>query len=325
MTGPETRAPLMSVVLVTPGGLEPVRATLACLRAQTVRERLEVVLVGPGLTPSSADAAALEQLGSTVLVETGGPTTTAAGLAAGVRRSTAPLVAFTEEHSAPQPEWAERLIAAHDGPWAVVGPAIVLLNPETRTGRADYVLAFGRWAPQAPPGPAAELPGHNSAYKREVLLSLGPELEPALAVETVLHWRLRSEGARLLFEPAARTGHLLASSFRRWLRVRFERGRILAARRGSAFSPARRALYVAGSPLIPLVRLGRLTRELPRGASWRDYGLGVLAVATVGAVLEAAGEAAGYARGAGTAERRLSEYELRRRAFLARDDPRRQP
>jgi hypothetical protein len=323
MAGPETPSPAMSVVLVTPSGLEALGETIACLRAQTAVSRLELVVVGPELAARAARSSRLEVFASVVLVETRPARTTAEGLAAGVRRSTAPIVAFTEEHAFPEPDWAERLLQAHRGPWAAVGPAIVHRNPGTRTSAADYVLAFGRWAPQGAPGPATELAGHNSSYKRETLLSLGAELEHALAAECLLHGQLRARGAELYFEPAARTGHLVASSFRRWLPTRFERGRLIGASRARSFSRARRAVYVAGSPLIPFVRLGRLSRGLPPGAGWRQYGPGVTATVCLGAVVEAAGEAVGYARGEGSAERRLTEYELRRRAYLVPSDPER--
>ncbi len=49
--------PEMSVVLVTPGSYETLGKTIQSLRAQTVRQRLEIVIVAPsadelGLDPS---------------------------------------------------------------------------------------------------------------------------------------------------------------------------------------------------------------------------------------------------------------------------------
>ena len=41
------------------------------------------------------------------------------------------------------------------------------------------------------------LPGHNSSYKRDVLLGYGDRLESMMESETVLHWDLRAKGHRL--------------------------------------------------------------------------------------------------------------------------------
>ena len=50
--------------------------------------------------------------------------------AAGVRAAAAPVVAIGETHAFPAPGWGEHLIAAHDGPWSAVVPAITNANPD---------------------------------------------------------------------------------------------------------------------------------------------------------------------------------------------------
>ena len=53
-------SPQMSVVIVTPDSYETIRKTVEHLRAQTVKDRLEIVIVAPSAepaTPSQAGAA----------------------------------------------------------------------------------------------------------------------------------------------------------------------------------------------------------------------------------------------------------------------------
>ena len=56
------------------------------------------------------------------------------------------------------------------------------------------------------------LPGHNTSFKRDVLLAYGDELPDLLRAEIVLHTRLHRDGHRLLLEPAAKFEHINEST-----------------------------------------------------------------------------------------------------------------
>ena len=73
----------------------------------------------------------------------------------------------------PEAGWAAALIAAHEGPWAVVGPAIRNANPATVVSWCDFVVGYGPWMDPVEAGPAPFLPGHNSCYKKAILLEYG--------------------------------------------------------------------------------------------------------------------------------------------------------
>jgi GT2 family glycosyltransferase len=308
--------PALSVVLVTRATFDDVRETVASLRAQTVRSALELVLAAPDARGLRPDERALAGFHSWRVAEIEGPVTPGLGLAAGVRVASAPLVAFAEEHSFPEPGWAEALVRAHRGPWAVVGPAIVNANPGSRVADADYLLTHGSFGPAPAAHEADEVPAHNSSFKRAVLLGLDDDLEPMLEAETVLWWRLRAAGHRLCFEPAARTRHLSVDAPRDWLTGRFDQSRVFGAARGRAWPRWRRLVYAAGSPLIPPLRLWRLLRALGRREHARGNVARALPLLAVGLVAEAVGEAVGYVAGAGGAPTRLARQELDRRAFV---------
>lgn len=306
--------PQLSVIVITRDNHQTIRKTLAHLRAQTARDQLELVIVAPFEEPVAGDFRWVRFVSFPDL------TSTAAARAAGVRAATAPVVAFAEEHSFPHTAWAAALIAAHRQPCAGVGPAICNANPGTLTSWANLIIDYAPWLDPVPGGPVEHIPGHNSSYKRAVLLAYGDRLEAMLDAESVLHWDLRARGQRFLIEPAAKTAHLNFSKIGPSFPLRFNCGRLFAAARCRQWSLAKRALYVVASPLIPVVRLAKLVREMTihgRRLPWR-----VLPLLVAGLVVDGCGELVGYLCGAGDAMATLTDMEFHRARFLTAADRR---
>lgn len=308
----DAAAPAMSVVLATPAGYASIRKTIDHLRAQTVRNRLEVVIVAPSVDALRLDRAELASFAGIRLVEVGAIRSLAQTYAAGIRAAAAPVVALGEDHAYPDPDWAEALIRAHHRPWAAVGPALRNANPRSAVSWADFFIAYAGWMEPMPPRVVDHLPGHNSSYKRAVLLEYGPDLEPMLEAESILHWDLGARGYQLYLESAAKTSHANFTSLSSWIPSKFHSGRVFAATRarGRHWSRLLRLLYAGGAPLIPLVRLRRLARDARRARRVRIL-IGVLPLVIAGLAVSAAGEMVGYAVGAGDAIRKLCFLEFR--------------
>ena len=305
-------APSLSVVLACTAGVDSVETTIRHLARQTIAARIELVVVGVSdarcaLPPDLAAAFWAERF-----VPVGSLGSIARANAAGVRAARAPVVALAEDHCFPEPEWAAALVEAHQGPWAAVGPALANANPGTAVSWADFLIGYGPWAEPIASGEAPFLPGHNSSYKREVLLGYGDRLEAALEAETVLHLDLRARGHRLFLCSAARARHVNFSLLRSWLRVQVHNGRVFAGARAEGWSAPRRALYAAASPLIPLVRLRRCARVARRLGPAHPRARRALPVLAVGLALDGAGQMLGYALGAGSSGRALARFEFRR-------------
>ena len=315
--------PRLSVVLATLDRFAAVRQTVVHLARQSAREAIELVLVAPSLATLDADDELLASFGRVVLVEAARFDSIGGANAAGVRRASADVVALAEDHAFPDPAWAERLIAAHEGPYAGVGPSVANANPASAVSRADLLIGYGPWLAHASASArdVEMLPGHNSSYKRRVLLSYGDALEAMLDAETLLHWDLRARGERLRFEPAARIAHVNFSRWGSWLPAQFHYGRLFAGLRATSMSPARRAIYVAGSPLIPFVRLWRTGRSAA-GANALGLVLSCLHALVAGLALDALGQMAGYALGVGRSALRTSRYEFDRARHVLDDERR---
>ena len=317
----DRHGPEMSVIIVTPDRYQTIRETMRHLRAQTVRGRLEVVIVAPSAQALDLDEAELADFLQFRVVVVGRTRSAAEARAAGVRQAGAPVVALAEDHAFPGPGWAEALIEAHRQPWAAVGPVMANANPDSVMSWADFLVAYAPWAEPTPPGVVGDLPGHNSSYKRAILLEYGPRLGRMLGADTLLHWDMRAKGHRLYAEPAARTTHLNFELLSPWLMALFHSGRVFAGTRAWAgrWSPVRRLLLACGAPLIPstspLWRLRGLSRELGRPGRPRGLLPRILPAVMLGLTVSGAGQMVGYLFGVGGANQRLYDLEFRRRRY----------
>jgi hypothetical protein len=318
----DRRTPEMSVLLVTPDDYQTIRRTVRHLRAQTVAESLELLIIAPSRERLGLVEGETEGFQRVRVVEVGEIKRVAPAKVAGVAEATAPLVAFAEDHCYPEPEWAARLIAAHRQGWAAVGPAMRNANPLSMVSWAGLYLNYGCCLGDAGAGAARNLPWHNISYRRELLLGYGTELAALLAVEGLLLDDLQARGHGLYFEAAAKTSHVNISRLSSWVIHAFWGGRLFGAARAreKGWSVWRRLAYICGGPLIPVVKLRRTVPNIYRTGRGRELMPRILPAMFAGLIPHALGEVTGYALGSGDAERHYSFYEMKRaRHVTARD------
>jgi GT2 family glycosyltransferase len=304
-------APELSAVVVVGSLRERAGDCLRSLLDQGLGDRLEVLLVdvaGAGAPPvAGSEAPAVRVLDRP-------PSTTFAQARAGaVRAARGAVVVFLEEHARALPGFAEALLAAHAGPYAGVGPAVVNGNPGVGKSDIAGLLAYGYFYPPCRRAEVEFLAGHNASFKRDALLALGSDLDRLLRADLVLHGRLRRLGLRLLVEPAAVLAHRNEVTLRSRARGIFLWYRNYAVLRAAeeGWSVARRLVYAAATPIVPFYFLAHFSRFLARER--RGY-LGLLlrhlpfALASV--LAGAAGQALGLLLGSGDAEALFSRFEL---------------
>jgi hypothetical protein len=305
--------PELSVVLVVGPRRGRAAWSLRAVLDQDVGDRLEVVLVDLGAEGAEPVEGADDPRVRRLQAPAG--TVFSEARALGVEAAAAPLVAFVEEHARPRPGWAAALLAAadEDEGWAGMGPAIASGNPGVGFADASYLMGYALFRPEvAVRGATRLVPGQNSCYRRDALLSLTPDLATWLSSDNVLVEGLFRRGHRLTMVPQAVVEHrnetrVAVALFGYWAYHRIygdRRSRLLE------WSPARRLAYVVLAPLVPLyfllLALGR-TRRQPRQRRvlWRHLPA-ILLVQSAAALAQAVG----IVRGAGTAPRRFTRIEL---------------
>lgn len=314
-------APLLSVILPMPAGYAPIARTMQHLRAQTVRDRIELVIAAPPGSATRIDPANLDGFAATQVIEHDREASLSQIRAAGVRAATAPVVVFAEDHCYPAPTWADALIRAHEGAWAAVGPEFENGNPRSAMSWADFYLNFGRFAAPAQHGVASGLAWHNTSYKRSVLLECGDELASLLETEGLLQDRLRASGYELWLESAARVAHVNFSRTRWFLVGHVVSGRLYGAHRATEehWSRARRAGYVVAGALTPLARVPGIVADIRRTRNHPAV-VTMLPALVAGLVAHAAGEIVAYAFGAGRAAQQKSALEFNRHLYVTAAD-----
>lgn len=306
---------LLSAVVVTPDTYETVRALMNALKAQTIVSRMEIVLVVPSRAKAAIDESDLQVFGGSQIIEVTNLLHIPAK-AEGVRRARAEIVALTEDHCFPARNWAERLVAAHQGNFAAVGPAVQNANPQTRVSQADFYIAYGKWAPPIESGVVDFLMGHNSCYKRAALLAYNENLADALEAETVLQWDMRAQGQRFWLEATTTIRHMNYERWLPWTHATWHHARLFGAHRSARWSLGKRLLYALGAPLIPLVRFSRIRSDMKRAKLSLLSRLQIYSVIAYGLSVDALGQGMGYAFGLGDANIKAMENEVHRDRHL---------
>jgi hypothetical protein len=154
------------------------------------------------------------------------------------------------------------------------------------------VFDYGRWM-AGPGGPWPDLPGHNTAYRRDALLGALEEMPDGMDAENLLQGEIRRAGGELYLDMDVRIAHLNCEHYGAAGREWRDFSRVYAARRAANWGRLRRAVYGAGSALLPVVRLTRLIGFARRGGH-----LGLLLrgldIVSVALVSSAFGEMLGY-------------------------------
>jgi hypothetical protein len=310
----------LSAILNMVDGFATIQKTVRHLCAQTIRDRLEIVIVTtPGRVPLVEDAL-LEAVGAWQVVTILGMPTAAAGWVAGIRQARAPVIVLCEDHSFPEPDWAEAILDTHQEDCAAVAPAVRNANPRSLISWANFLLCFLEWFSPDHSGPVSAGPGHNTSYKRSVLLEY-TDLEKWLSPERVLHFDFAARGQAILLNTRAATHHVNISLPGSHLAQSFLGGRLFGASRAAGWPRMKTAAYALAFPLAPAVRLSRILKVLnSRSKRQESRFFAALPWILAGLVCHALGEAIGYIGGAGNAGQRYMDFETRRSEHVNEHD-----
>ena len=309
------RTPQLSVVVVTHALSGDLLTLMSQLRAQSRAKKLELVIVTSSSRILSLDPALREAFLSLQIVEMPNLRSIGKGKAAGVEAARAPLVVFTENHCRLTPDWAKALIEAHGrGEFAAVGPLVLNANPENAVSWGGFLVFYGPWMGHLSAKNMRHLPGNQSCYRREILMDYGQDLADILEAESLLHWDLAEKGYRLRLDPKVSVSHINPTRLYSLVEEHYLASRIFAYLRTRRQSAFKRFVYTIGSPLIPLIRLRRICREIREARLDAGILWSALMPIIINLCAGAAGEMAGYALGVGKTRQRLVLFEAVRDA-----------
>lgn len=160
------------------------------------------------------------------------------------------IIAWTEDHCTPAPDWCQRLLEAHrrhpDAP-ACAG-AILNGSPDTLWDWANFLATFGTFLPPLDPGSIDRVPpAANIAFKRSILPH-GPLETGWIELElSRIIWK--SKG--IAFDDAARVHHIQPRSAADHIRSHFHNGRATTGLVRHLYSPFARFRRLALALLVP--------------------------------------------------------------------------
>jgi hypothetical protein len=254
-------SPPLSITIATNFGWEAIRTPYESLRAQADAAGAEVILLDS--SESTAPDGALGPL--TRWISMPGADITEMRMR-GYREAVGEIVAMTEDHCIPAPDWVEAMLLAH-----AEHPDAAAIGGVSRNGSTeltmDWASFYAGHAPfiaPLPAGPAAYISGVNLSYKRTALQEAITG-QASRAVETLINEQLKAVGALLFADDRVSVTHIQSRGLLATPRLHFYAGRNFEGTRELEHSGDRhrRAMRAA---IMPLPRTAkRIVTVLGRG------------------------------------------------------------
>lgn len=296
------KRPAISVMVATVQGWPKARLPVDALREQLTKVGGEMVVMDGSGRPAPTEG----DIGRAVTWISRPGESVFQLRAAGYDVCRGEIVAVTEDHCAPAPDWCERILAAH-----AAHPEAMAIGGAVDNGTTDHLMDWATFVVTQGPfiwplvnGPADRIVGPASvAYKRAVL-ERRPDHAALGAIELFDTAAMRRPSELLLNDDSIRVTHHQSMGVGGTAAIQFHNGRTIAGFRRHQMSKGD-WLRIAGSPVLPLYRTVRSVT-----GAWRKRVPRRLVVATVPGIAflhysQMIGELVGYLRGPGSSPRRL--------------------
>jgi GT2 family glycosyltransferase len=222
----------------------------------------------------------------------------------GIARSRGDLIVMTEDHCVPAEDWYDSLVTAHQQPYIAIGGAIENAATERLVDWAAFLCEYSAFVQPVEAGVVHDIPGPNVAYKRAALDHMQDLLDEG-RWETFLHARLEEHGFELYRDPRVVVYHRKFFGLSEFLSQRYHYGRGFAGMRMQHAPLWRKAVYAAGSPILPPLILWRIGRRLFRRRRHRSIFVKALPLLTLFTLSWSLGEIVGYIAGPGDSLERV--------------------
>jgi hypothetical protein len=288
----------ITVIVPTRVGWPDMRTSVDAILPQLDAANAELIVADSSERPVP-DFAAAENITWLVVPDAPSHALRAAGYAA----ATAAIVAITEDHCAPEPDWLEHILAEHEREPNAAG-VFGLVDNGSRDHAVDWALFSVGYLAWAPPHPARRgAPGHaNLSFKRWIFDAM-----PVVG-DQVLEFRyvaaLRDAGYEVVGTDRTRVTHFQSAGLPATATLLFHNGRTIAGLRRQQMSAMDWLRILAPGPLalFRTWRIIRLAAEKPQMQRNIQRSLPFVALLNLAHTI---GESVGYLGGAGQSGRRL--------------------
>lgn len=251
--GPSTQQPALSVVVGCVGDATCAAACLEALAGQI--DDTEVLVLAPCAVPSALQArfpqARFHERPGALVPELWRD---------GIDLARGRIVALTISPMVPAPDWVATALREAELHGVVAG-AIDPLDGLPFGDLAECLCRYARDMTPFEPRESPHIPGDNCVYKRELL-----EGTRALWAdgfwEPVVNDGLAQQGVALRQDPALRVHQGRSAGSAAFVRQRLVHGRAHGRQRGAGFGAPRNLVGILAAPVVPLVLLLRMYREL---------------------------------------------------------------
>ena len=294
----------LSVVIALVNGLPIIEECLESLRQQSGLEALEVIVANR--CPEGIGIYLRQKYPWIKLIEAPQHTTVPQLRALAIREAMGDLVAVIEDHCIVDPDWAERMIAAHKKlEYPVIGGSVENAAREKLSDWAAFFCEYSQAMKPLPDGEVETVPGNNVSYKRWVLDRFQHLIEPGIW-DSILHEQMRKELIPIYSIPSITVHHKLSANLTWFLVQKFHFARSFAGTRFNGASRARRVFYSAASVLLPIILLKRIVSRVWQKGNYRSQlvkSSPVLLLLLIGWGL---GEMVGYLAGPGSSSAKVA-------------------
>ena len=174
------------------------------------------------------------------------------------------FIAFVEDHAFVGPEWVDGVLKGFETGADAVVYTYCDATPGSVYSRAFSLINYGKWMSEKFAGEHRDGPGNNIAYRKDVLLRQGNQLEDLMHIEWFMHRAIREQGGFIYQEPSAKMAHANWNTLWGTLSDTHACSRLFAYQRVMLEKPSllKRLIYVAATPLMPVLKFWRTYQAL---------------------------------------------------------------
>jgi hypothetical protein len=302
-----TAAPALSVIVPSVNG----NIVLECLAALRVAalwlaapsaESMEIVVIercGAHVRHLIAD-----RYPEATILPVGPDATIPEMRALGFRHARGGAIAVIEDHVVVPPDWPRRLLDALAEGADVVGGSVQNAATTTTVDWAAFLCEYSHMLAPVGGNRVEGLTGNNVVYKRALIEKYAAVLGEG-RWEDHFHTTLRNDGIALVCRPDIAVGHRMHYRIRDYVGQRYLYARAYAGGRGQTMTAAMRAGFAVGACALPPLLFARIVSRVRSSGRHQAELVRSLPLLVLFVCAWAAGEAVGYAMGAGNALARV--------------------